>query len=235
MKKFILTLLALALILSACKNKNSDNDTDNTGNGNYTPDTTETIDGGESGGESNTLGDDNGDGTIDEPNDGGENNTNDGEANFDIVDKVESAEDAVNFIGGNVYSKCKDVLPMYTETRVLSNDDMDSITYNTGLTDISGINDIIISESGVGSFAYSFVMLRTDGTNTADIQTALGKSIDPNKWICVSAEKVASIILDNDIILVMGDADQVDTIMNAITEAAADVYENVGSVVNVLG
>lgn len=224
MKKFLITLLALSLLLSACKSKNNNND--NTESGNSTTDTTS---------ESNTLGDDNGDGTIDEPNDGGNNNTDDGEANFDIVDKVESADDAVNFIAGNVYSKCKDVLPMYTETVVLSKDDMDSITYNTGLTDVSGIDDIIISESGIGSFAYSFVMLRTDGTNTADIQTALGNSIDPNKWICVSADKVASVMLDNDIILVMGKAEQVDTIMTAVTEAAAGVYNNVGSVVNVLG
>lgn len=224
MKKVLITLLALSLLLSACKNKN--NNIDNTEGNNSAPETTS---------ESNTLGDDNGDGTIDEPNDGGNNNTNDGEANFDIVDKVESADDAVNFIAGNVYSKCKDVLPMYTETVVLSKDDMDSITYNTGLTDISGINDIIISESGIGSFAYSFVMLRTDGTNTADIQTALGNSINPNKWICVSADKVASVMLDNDIILVMGSAAQVDAIMTAVTEAAADVYNDVGSVVNVLG
>ncbi|MGN1410715.1 MAG: hypothetical protein ACI4XJ_11155 [Eubacteriales bacterium] len=227
MKKFLIALLALSLLLSACKSKNNNND--NTESSNSAPETTETTS------ESNTLGDDNGYGTIDEPNDGGNNNTNDGEANFDIVDKVESADDAVNFIAGNVYSKCKDVLPMYTETVVLSKDDMDSITYNTGLTDISGINDIIISESGIGSFAYSFVMLRTDGTNTADIQTALGNSINPNKWICVSADKVASVMLDNDIILVMGKVEQVDTIMTAVTEAAAGVYNNVGSVVNVLG
>ena len=226
MKKFLITLLALSLLLSACKSQNNN---DNTESNNSAPDTTETTS------ESNTLGDDNGDGTIDEPNDGGNNNTDDGEANFDIVDKVESADDAVNFIAGNVYSKCKDVLPMYTETVVLSKDDMDSITYNTGLTDISGIDDIIISESGIGSFAYSFVMLRTDGTNTADIQTALGSSINPNKWICVSADKVASVMLDNDIILVMGKAEQVDTIMTAVIEAAAGVYNNVGSVVNVLG
>ena len=227
MKKFLLALIAVSLLLSACKGNN--NNDDNTNDSTQNPDTVDTTD------ESNTLGDNDGDGTVEDTDSNGDNNVDNSESNFNIVDKVESAEDAVNFIGGNVYSRCQDVLPMYTETHILSKDNMDSITYNTGLTDISGINDIILSESGIGSFAYSFVMLMTDGTNTADIQTALGNSIDPNKWICVSAEKVSSIMLDNDIILVMGSADQVDVIMNAVTEAAADVYENVGSVVNVLG
>ena len=49
---------------------------------------------------------------------------------------------------------------------------------------------------------------------------------------------VVSVSMNNsleDVVLVMGGADQVDTIMNAVTEAAADVYTDVGSVMTVLG
>ena len=113
--------------------------------------------------------------------------------------------------------------------------DTDNIKFNTGLDDLSGVTDIIISESGVGSFPYSYIMVRTDGSNTADIQKKLGSGVDPNKWICVSAEKVASVTLDNDVVLIMGYADQVDAIMDATLKAAEGVYENIGSVVNVLG
>ena len=229
MKKILITVLTAALLLSSCAKNNDNNDSANQNN-NQESTNTETVT------DKNTLGDDNGDGMIEDETDGGSTeNNNDNGSNFTTVDKVESAEDAKNFIGGNVYSLCKDVLPMYTETMILSTEDMDSITYNTGLTDVSGINDILISESMVGSIAYSLVMLRTDGSNTEEIQTALGNSINPAKWICVSADKVASIVLDNDIILVMGSSDQVDAIMDAVTKAAADVYQNVGSVTSVLG
>ena len=74
-----------------------------------------------------------------------------------------------------------------------------------------------------------------DVINTAGIQEKLGSGVDPNKWICVSAEKVASVTLDNDVVLIMGYADQVDAIMDATVKAAEGVYENIGSVINVLG
>lgn len=227
-KKLAITLLALSLLLSACGKKNNDsnnNGGETTGNDmgitDVLPDTNdpannETTD--------NTAGEET---TTPEK----ENMTNE-DTGATAVTKVESAEEAIAFIDANVYSQCADVLPMMTMTQALSKEDMESITYHTGLTDTSGITDIILSESGVGSIAYSLVYLRTDGTNTAELQTALGESINPAKWICVTAEYIASVTLDNDIILIMGTKDQVDTIMTAVTTAAEGVYKNIGSVVN---
>ena len=63
----------------------------------------------------------------------------------------------------------------------------------------------------------------------------MAKNINPAKWICVSAEAVRSVILDNDIFLVMGDLDQADSIMNAVVKAAEGVYTNIGSVSENLG
>ena len=166
---------------------------------------------------------------------GGETSGVEDGPNFSNVDSVQSADDAVNFIGGNVYSMCQNVIPLMTETRILSKDDLKSITYNTGLTSIEGIDDVILSESSLESFAYSFLMLRTDGTNTDALQTEVGQSVNPEKWLGVVAEKVATIKLDNDIILVMGGAEQVDTIMNSVREAANGVYDDIGEVVSVLG
>lgn len=222
MKKLLIICLAAALLLSSCERNNNETSS------NTESDTTivESILGNESETDSNTSSDTNTDSTV-------ESDTV--EPTVEPVTKVESAEDAISFIDINVYNKCQDYLPMMVRTRALSFDDMDTVTHNTGLTDTTGITDIILSESGVGSFAYSFVMLRTDGSNTSELQTSLGESVDPSKWICVTAEKVSSIVLDNDIILVMGSADQVDVIMTAVTEAADGVYTNIGSVVNVLG
>lgn len=229
MKKLIITVLMLSLLLASCSDKNG-NETEN----DTTPDTNETTTETDS-----TLGDNDGDGTVGDTDTDNTESDNDnagsGESNYTSVTKVENANDAMNFIGANVYSLCPDEVPMYTDSVALPLTDTDTIKFNTGLDDTTGITDIIISESGVGSFPYSYIMVRTDGSNTAGIQEKLGSGVDPNKWICVSAEKVASVTLDNDVVLIMGYADQVDAIMDATVKAAEGVYENIGSVVNVLG
>ncbi len=150
------------------------------------------------------------------------------------VDSVASADDAVRFITDNLYSLCGDVLPMAVETRALDLSDTDAIQYNTGLTATGGITDIVISESAVGSFAYSLVYVRTDGSNTDAVHQSLKDSINPRKWVCVEAEAMNTIRLDNDICLVMGSAEQVDTISSSLKQAAEGVFDSVGEFTNVL-
>ena len=260
MKKILTITLLLSLLLTSCgRDKNNANETGNdTSNdtqsgmmdemGETVKDFVDDVLPGDQNGSSNetgnetdgTLGDTNGDGMVETDGDNtmmnGDTNGIDGEmTQFEPVTEVKNADDAVNFIAANVYSKCADAVPMMTETRVLSKDDLESVTYNTGLTDVTGIHDIILSESMVGSFAYSLVMLRTDGSSTKELQNAMNEQINPAKWVCVAAESVRSVTLDDDVLLVMGGTEQVDTIMNAVTEAAADVYTDVGSVVIVVG
>ncbi len=146
-----------------------------------------------------------------------------------------TAEEVITFIDQTVYPQTPDVIPMMTETRELDLTDMDSVGYFTGLTSVEGINSIIVSESGVGSIAYSLLYVRTDGTNTDEIQTTLGTSVNPEKWICVWAEKVQSVRLDNDIVLIMGEPSQVDAIMGAVVASAEGVFTTVGDIVNVMG
>ena len=154
---------------------------------------------------------------------------------FTAVKKVKDADDAVNFIGANVYSLCRDALPVMTETRVLSNDDMDALTYSTELEDTDGISDVIVSESALADGSFSVVMLRTDGTNTEALARRLAGGIDPGRWDHASAGKAAAITLDDDIVLVMGDDGQVDDVIRAVTKAADGVYDRVGEVRAVLG
>ena len=197
MKKFLALALLTSLLLTSCgRDKNED-----TGNGNNNQngsDTSamdemgETVESiaddilpGDQTDPDSTLGDENGDGTVETDGDntmmnGNETGGIDGEmTQFEPVTEINNADDAVNFIAANVYSKCADAVPMMTETRILSKDDLESVTYNTGLTDVTGIHDIILSESTVGSFAYSLVMLRTDGTSTAQLQQAMNEQINP--------------------------------------------------------
>lgn len=246
MKKILTITLLLSMLLTSCgRNKNNETET----SGGMMDEMGETIEsitddilpGDQNGSESDsTLGDKDGDGTVET--DGDNTMMNDGTngidgemTGFEPVKEVKNADDAVNFIAANVYNKCADAIPMMTETRVLSKDDLESVTYNTGLTDVTGIHDIILSESMVGSFAYSLVMLRTDGSSTKELQNAMNEQINPAKWVCVAAEAVRSVTLDDDVLLVMGDTEQVDTIMNAVTEAAEGIYSDIGSVVSVVG
>lgn len=145
---------------------------------------------------------------------------------------IASADDVISFLDNDVYTQCPpESLPMMLMSMALPMDDMEGITYHTGLADVAGITDIILSESGVGSIAYSLVYLRTDGTNTEEIQKTLGESINPRKWVCVGAEYIASATLDNDVVLIMGAKDQVDMVMDAVLIAAEGKFNNIGSVV----
>ena len=188
-----------------------------------------------------TLGDRDGDGLVEDEGVSGEMDAGSAKKEkedagaFTAVKKVKDADDAVNFIGANVYSLCRDALPVMTETRVLSNDDMDALTYSTELEDTDGISDVIVSESALADGSFSVVMLRTDGTNTEALARRLAGGIDPGRWDHASAGKAAAITLDDDIVLVMGDDGQVDDVIRAVTKAADGVYDRVGEVRAVLG
>ncbi len=162
------------------------------------------------------------------------NGTGDKRGNFESVKGVTSADDAVNFIGANVYSLCGDVIPLVTETRIIPREDMDGLSYHSSLTDTDGISDIIISESMVGAFPYSLVMLRTDKDSMGSIPDIM-KNDALLQSMCVSAEAASAVTLDNDIVLVMGSAAQVDAVMNAVLKAGNGVYSEIGEIVKLLG
>ncbi len=208
-KKLLVTLLAAALLLSSC-GKNNETTGDNTAAGNDTSIT-----------DTNT-----GDTAS------GENTTEENAGETEAAGNIASADDVIAFLDNDVYPQCPaESLPMMLMSMALPMDDMEGVTYHTGLADVNGITDIILSESGVGSIAYSLVYLRTDGTNTEEIQQTLGESINPRKWVCVGAEYIASVTLDNDVVLIMGTKDQVDMVMDAVLTAAEGKFNNIGSVV----
>ena len=114
-----------------------------------------------------------------------------------------TVEDVMSFIENDVYPNAQDFIPMMTMSIEVDLADADAVAYYTGLTDTAGIDHIVVSESGVGSFAYSFIYVMTDGTNTAEIQTKLGESVDPIKWVCVQADDVRSVACGDVVMFVM--------------------------------
>lgn len=233
MKKLIILLTLAALFLTACGSGGTypenatDNGSDNTG----TPMESD----------STTLGDTDADGMV-------ENSPNEEPSlmneliggmtemgTFESVDSVTSADDAVNFIGSNVYSLCGESIPLITETRTVKAEDMKNVSVNSLIPDTSGIRDVILSESLIGAFPYSLVMLRCDGENMTDLSQIGASDIPAAMAMGVTTETVSAITLDNDVIFVMGSPEQVDSVMAAVVEASSGVYSNVGEVISIVG
>ncbi|MBR4205715.1 MAG: hypothetical protein IKQ92_09580 [Clostridia bacterium] len=177
-----------------------------------------------------TLGDLDGDGVV-----GHEDSMANTEA-ANAVKHVKSADDAVNFISANVYSLCRDSLPLLTETRALRDDEIKSLPLGVEADDMDTVNDVIISESAAGAAPFSLMLLRTDGTKTETLRAALRDLVDPELIDGTDdGKKAVSVTLDDDIVLVMGNGEQVDSVVSALKTAARDVYGEIGESRTVLG
>lgn len=81
----------------------------------------------------------------------------------------------------------------------------ENVEYYLGSKNIE-FKEALASESMVGSIAYSVVLVRTkEGADVEKVKKQIKESVDPRKWICVSAEEV---IVENKgdlIILIMSD------------------------------
>lgn len=134
---------------------------------------------------------------------------------------LEDAE-AVSAFFDEMYTNIpEDMLPGGITTTELDLQAADMISYNTGLTDVSQIAGISLSESMIGSVAYSVVYIRTqEGADTDQIRQNLMDNINPAKWICVAAEKQIAGRFGDDIFFVMSSADTADKVYEEAVKAA---------------
>ena len=134
---------------------------------------------------------------------------------------LEGADEVSSFMDEVYQGVAEDLLPNAIQTNELDLADEDMIEYHTGLTDLSGIEGAYLSESMMGSTAYSVVYIRTndDGDAKAIMQNLMD-NINPAKWICVSAEKQICALFGNDIFFVMGSADTADEVYKNAAAAA---------------
>lgn len=103
--------------------------------------------------------------------------------------------------------------------------DMDMVTYETGLTSVEDVDGIVVSAPMMSSQAYSMILVKAKDSSKADlIAKEMNDNVNPNKWICVSAEKVYATSCGNVAFLVMTNADMAD-----------DVYENFKKVAGNVG
>lgn len=134
---------------------------------------------------------------------------------------LEGADEVSAFMDEVYKGVAEDLLPYAVETNELDLNDADMLEYHTGLTDLTGIEGVYLSESMMSSTAYSAVYIRTNDEGDAGaIRQQLMDNINPAKWVCVSAEKEVGVLFGKDIFFVMGAADTVDEVYKN-AEAAA--------------
>ncbi len=115
----------------------------------------------------------------------------------------------------------ENLLPFEVALTELSLDEDDLVSYHTGLVDVSGIDSIYLSESMIGSTPYSAVYIKTkDDADAKEIMQTLMDSINPSKWVCVTAEKQIAANFGNDIFFVMGFPETADAVYAAAETAA---------------
>ena len=133
-----------------------------------------------------------------------------------------SAEEVAAFMDEMYANIPTDMIPMSLATMDLDLQDIDTVSYHTGLTDLSQIDGIAISEPMMSSVAYSVVYIRTkDGADVEQIRQTLMDNVNPAKWLCVTAEKQVAGLFGDDIFFVMAAADTADLVY----EEAAKVAE----------
>ncbi len=101
--------------------------------------------------------------------------------------------------------------------RLLSNSldlsNMDMVSYNTGLKDVSKVKEIVVSEAMIISQAYSLVLVRTkDAADAKSVAEEMLEGINPNKWICVGADKVEIATYQDVVMLIMADSQLSDLV-----------------------
>lgn len=137
------------------------------------------------------------------------------------VAHLENAE-AVSAFFDEMYAEIpQDQMPMGLGTMELDLSDAETVGYHTGLSDMSQIEGITLSESMVGSIAYSVIYVRTkDGADVEAIKQTMMDNIDPAKWICVTAEKQMAASFGEDIFYIMTAAETADLVYEQAVKAA---------------
>lgn len=132
-----------------------------------------------------------------------------------------SAEEVAAFMDEMYANIPTDMVPMSLATMELDLQDIDTVSYHTGMTDLSQIEGIAISEPMMSSVAYSVVYIRTkDGADAEQIRQTLMDNVNPAKWLCVTAEKQVAGLFGDDIFFVMAAADTADLVYEEAVKIA---------------
>lgn len=124
----------------------------------------------------------------------------------------------VDIMDGLYEGIAEEELPMMLQNTELTEENIENYI---GTKDINW-SEAIVSESMVGSIAHSVVLIRmSENANEKDIEEAkqiIEENANPNKWICVTAEKVEVLSKGDLILLVMSDKSKTEIISKNFNE-----------------
>ena len=85
--------------------------------------------------------------------------------------------------------------------------DAEMVAWQTGVSDPALLKEAAVSESMMGSQAYSLVMVRVnDAAKAEEVAQMMLDNIDPRKWICVAADDIDAAIYGDLVLFVMIDS-----------------------------
>ena len=103
-----------------------------------------------------------------------------------------------------------------------------SLSYYTGLTDASLVKEAVVSEAMIGSQAYSLVLVQVnDSAKAASVAETMLNGIDQRKWICVEADDLRVVVVDDIIMLCMIDSKldvKVDDMISAFSQVMGKAF-----------
>ena len=105
--------------------------------------------------------------------------------------------------------------------------DAEATAWLTGVSDPALLKEAVISESMMGSQAYSLVMVRVnDAAKAEEVAQMMLDNIDPAKWICVQADDLAAAIKGDLVMFIMVDTQlglTAQNMVDAFSQVAGDV------------
>ena len=85
--------------------------------------------------------------------------------------------------------------------------DAEMVAWQTGVSDPALLKEAVISESMMGSQAYSLVLVQVaDAARAEEVANMMLQNIDPVKWICVQADDIDAGIKGDLVLFVMIDS-----------------------------
>lgn len=80
-------------------------------------------------------------------------------------------------------------MELYVESTELDLSDTDMVSFNTGLSDLSKVSAVLVSEPMTGSQPYSLVLVRAkDAADAGELAKEMFDNMNTRKWVCVEAD-----------------------------------------------
>ena len=137
--------------------------------------------------------------------------------------QINNAED-LSALVDKIYEGEENVLSSL-QTQVIDVKDADAVKMITGLENGDKLEYLVASEPMISSQAYSLILAKVNkGENANEVAKNIFESVNPSKWICVSAEKIYATNSGDVIFLIMSSEEWAKPLYEKFKKLA----ENVG-------